>query len=101
MSKPTMTGTLKDCVSQIMTRDIGLYPYRISNRHSTEQRDLPVRLAGCWGDADEDLADNIWWTDDSHLNGAVNSHNDVHWGKQRPTEVHLVPLHSSNITIKN
>ena len=67
--RSTKLGIPRATLQKIMTKDLGLYPYRISNRHSTEQRDLParLRLAGSWGDADEDLADNVWWTDESHI----------------------------------
>ena len=37
-------GVPRATLQKIMTKDLRLYPYRISNRHSMEQRDLPARV---------------------------------------------------------
>ena len=34
-----------------------------------------------------------------HLDGQVNSKNNVYWGSKRPTEVTEKPLHSQKVTV--
>ena len=99
-------GLSRDTVQRIMRKDLALYPYKISQRQDLLARDYPVRVQ--FADyflgrhaADNDFVNNIWWSDESHvhLNGRVNSHNNIHWGTERPTEVTTAPLHSLKITI--
>ena len=51
--------------------------------------------------ADDYFEDRVIYTDEAHceLNGRINSHNAVHWGTQRPSEVLQTPLHSPKVTI--
>lgn len=93
-------------IQRIMRKDLALYPYRITKRHELLDRDYPVRVQlADWflnkHNGDDDFLNNIWWSDESHvhLNGYVNSHNAIHWGTEKPTEVQSVPLHSLKITI--
>lgn len=36
-----------------------------------------------------DWIQNVWFSDEAHfhLNGAVNNHNNIFWGKSKPTEI--------------
>ena len=44
---------------------------------------------------------NVWFSDEAnfHSRGSVNSHNAVHWGTERPDQVHQVLLHSPKLVV--
>ena len=48
----------------------------------------------------EEWIDNGWFSDEAHfhLNGYINSNNNVYWGTSPPQEVLQRPLHSSKVT---
>ena len=81
-------------------------PYHISRRHQLLVPDYHTRMD--WATdflakqtADPYYEDSIWWTDESHchLNEYVNSHNAIHWGSSKPTEVIERPFHPIKVTI--
>ena len=83
-------------LQRILRDDLQLYPYRITRRHGLLDRDFPVRVQFAdWflqqHNSNDDFINNVWWTDESHihLNGYVNSHNAIHWGSERPTDVQV------------
>ena len=86
-------------LQRISRKKLGLYPYRITKKHAHLSRDVPARLRlANWylrkDTADDDFVQNIWFTDEAnfHLVGAVNSHNAVHWGSERPDQVQQIPV---------
>ena len=44
---------------------------------------------------------HLWTTDEAHfhLDGQVNSKNNIFWGSSRPDEVNETPLHSQKVTV--
>ena len=51
-------------------------------------------------EANSNWIHNVWFSDDTHfhINGAVNSHNNIFWGSQRPDEVEETSLKGRKVT---
>lgn len=81
-------------------------PYHITRTHELLIPDYQKRVD--WANdflgkqaADPYYEDSIWYSDEAHchLNGYVNSHNAIHWGSVKPTEVVQKPLHPLKVTV--
>jgi hypothetical protein len=54
-----------------------------------------------WFQEHPNVIERLWFSDEAHfwLCGHVNSHNAVHWGRERPDKVISKPLHSEKVTV--
>jgi hypothetical protein len=91
---------------QRILKELQQKPYHMTRRHQLLQPDYQNRMN--WANdflakqtADPYYEDSIWWTDEAHchLNGYVNTHNSIHWGSVKPTEVIQKPLHPIKVTV--
>ena len=76
--------------------------YKISIRQQLTDVDRQRRVEMAeWFEQHPEILENVWFTDEAHfwLSGQVNSHNAVHWGRNRPDEVMHKPLHSKKVTV--
>ena len=92
-------------VVRILKLDLKLFPYRIQFKHKLTAEDEKTRVDMCdWFDnkmeENEEMIDNVWFSGDAdfHLNGYINSRNNVYWETSPPQEVLQRPLHSSIVT---
>lgn len=86
---------------RIMKEDLGLYPYRLSIHQKLSSCDRERRVAMAeWFEHNPRVFSKLWFSDEAHfwLNGYVNTHNAVHWGKEPPDEVLCRPLHCEKVT---
>ena len=70
------------------------FPYKISTCHKLTDTDKQKRIEMCNRVAEQmdcfrNWIDKVCFTDKAHfhLNGAVNHHNNVYWGGERPEEI--------------
>ena len=99
-------GIPRSTLQEILRLDLTLYPYLITRRHELKTTDFPIRVRFAYWflqemNNDPDFVNNIWWSDESHihLNGYVNTHNTIHWGSERPTDVVPVRRYPEKITV--
>ena len=78
---------------RIMDKELKLFPYVISTRHKLTDNDREKRKAMCdWlsqkMERNPGWIKNVWFSDEAHfhLNGAINSHNNIFWGSEPPEE---------------
>ena len=90
---------------RVMRKDLKLFPFRISTHHVLQQQDKEKRIEMCsW--LNEKLEktpswlNHIWFSDEAHfhLNGAVNNHNNVFWGEEKPEEIGEKRLKGPKVT---
>ncbi|KAI6649680.1 hypothetical protein LOD99_6684 [Oopsacas minuta] len=89
-----------------VTEDLGMFPYRIQTHQKLSEADKNRRkemtkvLLDKIEESDTFLK-NLWTTDEAHfhLDGQVNSKNNVYWGTSPPAEVAVRPLHSCKVTV--
>lgn len=91
---------------RVIVDDLKQYPYRIQTKQKLTVADKTKRKAMA-----EKMLDKmevnpkflgfLWTSDEAHfhLEGKVNSKNNVFWGSQKPTEVAQKPLHSAKCTV--
>ena len=95
----------RSTMMKVMTEDLGMFPYRIQTHQKLSEADknrrkemakvLPDKI-----EEDDTFLKNLWTTDEAHfhLDGQVNSKNNVYWGTSPPVEVAERPLHSCKVT---
>ena len=91
----------RSTMMRVMTEDLGMFPYRIQTHQKLSEADKDRRkemakvLVHKIEESDTFLT-NLWTTDEAHfhLDGQVNSKNNVYWGTSPPVEVAERPLHS-------
>ena len=88
-----------------MRKNLQLFPYRISTHHVLKPEDMAKRVEMCewFNDKLEHTPawlNNIWFSDEAHfhLNGAVNNHNNIFWGHERPEEISEKHLKGAKVT---
>ena len=98
-------GVSRSTLQRIL-KILNLKPYHITCKQQLQQADPQTRVDFAnWylGQLrlDPSFEDQIWWSDEAHchLNGYINSHNAIHWGSERPTDVSQKPLHPIKVTV--
>ena len=93
-------------VRRILKEDLHLFPYHIQNRQVLTARDREARqtFAQRFKQEHENnqfFIRRVHFSDESHfeLDGRVNSHNAIFWGREKPNFVNNVPLHSQKVTV--
>lgn len=98
-------GITRSTLLRVMNEDLKQFPYRIQTKHKLTANDKRRRQA--MAEALMDKIENnksflpyLWTSDEAHfhLDGQVNSKNNVFWGSEPPTEVREKPLHSKKVT---
>lgn len=91
---------------RILKEDLKMFPYHIQTKHLLTGDDKQRRLfmANILMEKIEAHAaflPNLITTDEAHfhLDGQVNSKNNIFWGKKPPEEVAQRPLHSEKVTV--
>ena len=81
-------------LQRILRKDLTKFPYKISICHKLTDTDKQRRTEMCNRVAERmdrfpNWIDKVWFTDEAHfhLNGAVNHHNNVYWGDERPKQI--------------
>ena len=92
-------------VYRVMRKDMKLFPYKISTHHVLQDHDKVKRVEMCeWFNTRLERSpgwlSQIWFSDEAHfhLNGAVNNHNNVFWGAERPDEISEKRLKGPKVT---
>lgn len=91
---------------RVIVEDLKKYPYRIQTKQKLTVADKTKRKAM----ADKMLEkmeetpsflEMLWTSDEAHfhLEGKVNSKNNVFWGSEKPVECAQKPLHSAKCTV--
>ena len=90
---------------RILKNDLKLFPYKIQVKQKLTNGDQTARVDMCnWflekTEQNGNRVNNVWFSDEVHfhLDGVVNSRNNVFWGTQVPDEVSHRPLHSAKVT---
>lgn len=98
-------GMSRMTLSRILKADLGYKPYKIQKKPLLTGSSIEKRLDMCeWlrntFDEDPGWLETIWFSDEAHfhLNGSVNSHNNIYWSKQEAKEVNQQLAHSPKIT---
>ena len=97
-------------IKSILKKELGLYPYRITQQHALLLQDLPVRvnlanwillLEDFYQAQGWDLVGKIWWSDEDkfYLHGSVNSYNARHCGATRPNPQQRPPQNSPKLKV--
>ena len=88
-----------------MKQDLNLFPHHITTAHKLTDGDKAARVAMCEMlqqkmEANPNWIRDVWFSDEAHfhVNGAVNSHNNIFWGSQRPDEVEEKLLKGRKVT---
>lgn len=91
---------------RVMKEDLGMYSYRIQTvqKLTTADKSRRMELVQVLADKIEiskSFLSNLWTSDEAHfhLDGQVNSKNNIFWGTSPPSEVRERPLHSSKVTV--
>ena len=99
-------GVTRSTMMRAMKDDLQLFPYRISIHQKLTEADKTKRLAMSTILAEKIkktkcFLPNLWTSDEAHchLDGQVNSKNNIFWGLQKPDEVGNKPLHSKKVTV--
>ena len=81
-------------LQRMLRKDLNKFPYKISTCHKLTDTDKQRRTEMCNRVAErmdrfQNWIDRVWFTDEAHfhLNGAVNHHDNVYWGDERPEEI--------------
>jgi len=106
LSRRALTlGISKQMTHKCLKDDLKLFPYRITVHHLLGQDDISRRLQMCqWFhkqmEDHPDWIENVWFSDEAHfhLNGAVNNHNNVFWGNEKPDMVAPKSLKGPKVT---
>ena len=95
----------RSSIRRILKLDLNLFPYHIQVKHKLTAEDQRARVRMCdWFtermEEDEDWIDDVWFSDEAHfhIDGRVNSKNNVFWGSNAPNQVLQRPLHSKKVT---
>lgn len=98
-------GLSASSVFRIMKRELKLYPYIITVHHKLKAEDMQRRRVMCeWLSQKLERTpgwiNHIWFSDEAHfhINGAINNHNNIFWGSQRPDEVTERQLKGPKVT---
>ena len=98
-------GISKQTVQRCLKEDLKLFPYRITVHHILSDDDISRRLQMClWFHKQMEehprWIDNMWFSDEAHfhLSGAVNNHNNVFWGSEKPDSVAQRSLKGPKVT---
>ena len=98
-------GIARTTLRRVLKDDLGKYPYRIQTKQKLTPADMKRReeMAVVLMDKIEEnktFLPYLFTSDEAHfhLDGQVNSKNNVFWGSERPTEVAQKPLHSPKVT---
>ncbi len=82
------TNIPQPSVYRILVNKMKLFPYRLRTSHAITTADMESRLqfAQWFQQQDLDFIDNIIWSDEAYfsVDGCVNTHNAIVWGKNRP-----------------
>ena len=100
-------GILVTSLQRMLRKDLNNFPYKISSCHKLTDTDKQRRIEMCNRVAErmdrfQNWIDRVWFTDEAHfhLNSAVNHHNNVYWGDERPEEIDERPKGDSSLCIK-
>ena len=81
-------------LQRMLRKDLTKFPYKISTSYKLTDTNKHGRTEMCNRvaermDSFQNWIDRVWFTDEArfHLNGAVNHHNNVSWGDERPEEI--------------
>ena len=92
-------------IVHILKLDLKLFPYGIQIKHQQTANDEKTRVDMCnWcNDKMEEnqyWVDKVWFSDEahSHLDGYINSKNNIFWRTAPPQKVLQWPLHFSKVT---
>ena len=92
-------------LQRMLRKDLSKFPYKISTCHKLTDTDKQKRTEMCNRVAErmdrfQNWIDKVWFTDEAHfhLNGAVNHHNNVYWGDERPEEIDEKCLKGPKVT---
>ena len=87
-----------------MKHDLNLFPY-ITSGHKLTDGDKAARVAMCEMlqqkmETNPNWIGDVWFSDETHfhVNGAVNSYNNIFWGSQCPDEVEEKLLKGRKVT---
>ena len=88
-----------------MKQDLNLFPYHITTAHKLTDGDKAARVAMCEM-LQQKMEENPnwicdeWFSDEAHfhVNGGVNSQNNIFWGSQSPDEVEEKSLKGRKVT---
>ena len=96
----------RSTMMRVIKKDLGMFPYRIQihQKLSSDDKIKRLEMAKVLAEKIEKCGSflmNLWTTDEAHfhLDGQVNSKNNVYWGTSPPNEVAEKPLHSSKVTV--
>ena len=89
-----------------LKRDIGMKPFHSTTVQTLYPSDKAARLEMCTEfltriAEDDAYLNNVFFSDEAtfHLNGRINRHNCVIWGKNNPHEIHEVPIKSPSVCV--
>ena len=97
---------LETTMLRVLKQDLGMFPYRIQICHKLTAADMTRRLdmvnvlirkvEDCQG-----FLSDLWTSDEAHfhLDGQVNSKNNIYWGTKAHIQVTQKPLHSPKVTV--
>ena len=78
----------------MLRKDLNNFPFKISTCHKLTDTDKQRRTEMCNRVAErmdrfQNWVGRVWFTDEAHfhVNGAVNHHNNMYWGDERPEEI--------------
>ena len=101
-----LVGLSRTTLLRVLHDDLRLYAYHIQIHQKLANADKVKRFEMAkWLlakiDTSKTFLDHLWTTDEAHfhLDGQVNSRNNVYWGSERPAEVTEKPLHSQKVTV--
>ena len=98
-------GLTPSSIRRKMKQDLNLFPYHITTAHKSTDGDEAARVA-VWEmlqqkmEANPNRIRDAWFYDEAHfhVNGAVNSHNNIFWRLQHPDEVEEKLLKGRKVT---
>jgi hypothetical protein len=96
------SGLPQKSVHRILRHKLHLFPYHLSVHQSLQQGDKEKRKEFAeWMLTDLDLMDKTLWTDEAYfsLNGEINNHNCIVWGKSKPTTVLTTTMFSPKVCV--
>ena len=100
-----LLGLTCSTLLRVLHDDLKKYPYRIQMHQKLTNVHKEKRLAiSNWFlskiESSKSFLAHLWTSDEAHfhLDGTVNSKNNVYWGSERPSEVTQKPLHSKKVT---
>lgn len=89
-----------------LKRDIGMKPYHVSMVQTLYPSDEAARIAMSLEFKqriidDRNYLNNLFFSDEAtfHVNGRVNRHNSIIWGRNNPHAIHEVPIKSPSVCV--